>query len=41
MKMTDLELAGFCRSLAALLHAGIGMADGIHLLAQEETGEKK
>lgn len=39
--LTDLETALFCRGLALQLHAGISMADGIYLLAQDETGRKQ
>lgn len=39
--LTDLETALFCRGLALQLHAGIGLADGIYLLAQDETGQKQ
>ena len=39
MKLTYGEIAGLCRRLALLLHAGIGTADGIFLLAEEETKE--
>ena len=39
MKLTYSEIAAFCRQLALLLHAGIGAADGVYLLAQEETGK--
>lgn len=38
MKLTHRETADFCRQLALLLHGGIGIADGVFLLAQEETG---
>jgi len=37
MKLTYGEIADICRHLAMLLHAGIGIADGVFLLAQEET----
>ena len=37
MKLTQVEIADFCRRLAMLLHAGIGIADGVFLLAEEET----
>ena len=37
MKLTYSEIAGLCRSLALLLHAGIGTADGVFLLAEEES----
>lgn len=37
MKLTHSEIAGLCRRLALLLHAGIGLADGVFLLAEEET----
>ena len=39
--LTDLETAMFCRGLVLQLHAGIGLADGIHLLSQDETGQKQ
>ena len=41
MKLTYSEIAAFCRSLALLLHAGIGAADGVFVLAEEETGNLK
>ena len=41
MRLTDLETAMFCRGMALQLHAGIGLADGIYLLAQDETGKKR
>jgi len=41
MILTDLETALFCRGLALQLHAGISLADGIYLLAQDETGRKR
>lgn len=39
--LTHLETARLCRSLGLLLHSGIGLADGIFLLAQEETSGQK
>ena len=41
MKRTYSEIAGLCRPLALLLHAGIGTADGVFLLAEEETKEMR
>lgn len=41
MMLTDQETAMFCRGMALQLHAGIGLADGIYLLAQDETGIKR
>lgn len=38
MKLTDQDTARFCRSLSLLLHGGIGLAEGVFLLAEEETG---
>ena len=38
MKLSDMEIAGFCRELALLLGGGIGTADGVYLLAEEESG---
>lgn len=40
MKLDHRETADYCRSLSLLLHAGIGMADSIHLLAREESGPR-
>ena len=40
-KLTDRQTACFCRGLSLQLHAGIGLADGIYLLAEEETGAVK
>lgn len=37
MKLTNRETAELCRSLSLLLHAGIGMADSVHLLAKERN----
>lgn len=37
MKPTYSEIAALCRELAVLLHGGIGIADGIFLLAQTEN----
>ena len=39
--LTDLETALFCRSLSLQLHAGISLADGIYLLAEDETSRKQ
>lgn len=38
MKLDHSQTAHVCRELALLLHAGISLADGVFLLAQEETG---
>ena len=35
-EFTYLELAAFCREMALVLHAGIGAAEGLSLLAEEE-----
>ena len=35
------EISQICRSLSLLLHSGITLADGLFLLAQEETGQRK
>lgn len=37
--LTNPETCGLCRGLALLLHAGIPLADGVFLLAQEEQGQ--
>ena len=39
MKLTDQEISGLCRGLALMLHAGISLADGAYLMAQEEQGD--
>lgn len=36
MKLTEQSAAYFCRSLALLLHSGVTLAEGVHLLAAEE-----
>lgn len=36
--LTNQQTAGLCWGLALLLHAGISLADGVFLLAQEEQG---
>lgn len=41
MKLTYGEIADLCRRLAMLLHAGIGVADGVFLLAEEETQQTR
>ena len=41
MKLTNRETASLCRSLALLLHGGVSLAEGVFLLEQEETGERK
>lgn len=38
MKLDHSQTAHFCRGLALLLHAGISLADGVFLLAEEESG---
>lgn len=35
MKLTHSEIAGLCRELALLLHAGISLVDGVFLLAED------
>ena len=37
-KLTDQQTALFCRGLSLQLHAGISLADGIYLLAEDERG---
>lgn len=39
--LTDQQTAYVCRGLSLQLHAGITLADGIHLLAEDETGKNK
>lgn len=40
-KLSNREISRICRSLSLLLHAGIGMGDGLFLLAEEETGGQR
>ena len=35
------EISELCRSLSLLLHAGIGLGDGLFLMAEEADGERK
>ena len=35
-KLSNLEISDLCRELALLIHAGVGMGDGLYLLAEEE-----
>lgn len=37
--LTDQQTALFCKGLSLQLHAGISLADGIYLLAEDETGK--
>ena len=39
--LTEQELGDFCHSLSVLLHAGVGLADSLFLMAQEEKGRKQ
>ena len=39
--LSNRELSQICRSVSLLLHAGINVADGLYLLAEEEEGELK
>lgn len=39
--LSDQQIAYICRGLSLQLHAGITLADGIHLLAEDETGKSK
>ncbi len=39
MKLTLTETSRLCRSLALLLHAGLPLAGGLYLMAEEEVGE--
>lgn len=41
MKLEFQETAEFCGNLALLLHAGIGTADGVYLLAEKESGQRR
>lgn len=36
LELSDLELSDLCRELSLLLHAGVGLADGLILLSEEE-----
>ena len=37
LELSNLEISDLCRELYLLLHAGVSTADGLHLLAEEET----
>ena len=37
-RLSNGEIAHFCKSLSLLLHAGIGVGDGLYFMAEEETG---
>ena len=37
LELSNLEIADLCREMALLLHAGIGLGDGLALLAEQET----
>lgn len=39
--LTNGEISEFCRSLALLTHAGIGVGDGLFLMAEDSDEEKK
>ena len=36
VKLSNLEISDLCRELALLIHAGVGVSDGLYLLAEEE-----
>lgn len=36
LELSNLEIADLCRELALLMHAGVSLADGLYLLAEEE-----
>lgn len=40
LELSNLETADLCRELALLLHAGVGIGDGLYLLAEEEKDGK-
>ena len=35
------ELSAFCLQISLLIHAGINVADGMHLLTEDEQDENK
>lgn len=39
--LTNQEISDLCRGLALMLHAGIPLADGAHLMAQEEPEQNR
>lgn len=41
LKLSNLEIADLCRELSLLLHAGVGMGDGLALLTDEENDPQK
>ena len=34
-------ISAFCLQVVLLLHAGINLADGVHMLAEDETDDRK
>lgn len=40
LELSNLETADLCRELALLLHAGVGIGDGLYLLTEEEQNPK-
>lgn len=40
-QMTNVELASFCEQLAWLMHSGIGLGEGLRLMAEDETEEMR
>lgn len=41
MMLSNMDTARLCRGLMLMLHAGVGLGDGLFLLAREEAGLKK
>lgn len=41
MNLTNEEISSLCHGLALMLHAGIPLADGAYLMAEEEQGQYK
>jgi len=41
LKLSNLEISDLCRELALLIHAGVDLGDGLHLLTNEEKEKSK
>ncbi len=41
MKLSNLQIADLCRELSLLLHAGVGIGDGLTLLGEEEPDKER
>ncbi len=39
--LTNFQIADICREMAMMIHAGVGLGDGLTLLSEEESGDMK